>query len=98
MISWSYYGEQSVRFLFGRRSVLPYRILFCILIVVSCLGLVRSQTELTHLANLGTGVMLWVNVPITLLFASDAIRHIREYFRRLDAGEFNQTNQNESKS
>ncbi len=88
MISWSYYGEQGVRFLFGNKFVFPYRIVFCILIVVSCLGLVQSQTELTHLANLGTGVMLWVNVPITLLFASDAIRHYNEYFRRVNAGEF----------
>ena len=88
MISWSYYGEQGVRFLFGERGVTPYRILFCILIVVSCLGVVQSQTELTHLANLGTGVMLWVNIPITLLFASDAIRHYNNYFRRLNAGEF----------
>ena len=88
MISWSYYGEQGVRFLFGLRGIFPYRILFCILIFVSCLGLVQSQTELTHLANLGTGVMLWVNIPITLLFASDAIRHYYEYFRRVDSGEF----------
>ncbi|MFT7632858.1 MAG: AGCS family alanine or glycine:cation symporter [Mariniblastus sp.] len=92
MISWSYYGEQGVRFLFGDRGVFPYRILFCLGIVVSCLGVVQSQTELTHLANMGTGVMLWVNIPITLLFASDAIRHYNDYFRRVKAGEF-KTNQ-----
>ena len=80
MISWSYYGEQGVRYLFGDRGVFPYRILFCLGIVVSCLGIIQGQTELTHLANLGTGVMLWVNVPITLLFASDAIRHYNDYF------------------
>ncbi|MFT5303682.1 MAG: AGCS family alanine or glycine:cation symporter, partial [Mariniblastus sp.] len=77
---------------FGDRGVFPYRILFCLGIVVSCLGVVQSQTELTHLANMGTGVMLWVNIPITLLFASDAIRHYNDYFRRVKAGEF-KTNQ-----
>lgn len=96
MISWSYYGEQGVRYLLGDRGVIPYRILFCLGIFGSCLGLVQSQTELTYLANLGTGVMLWVNVPITLLFASDAIRHFNDYFRRVAAGEFDQTNKREA--
>ena len=85
MISWSYYGEQGVQFLVGRRFVFGYRILFCALIFVSCLGLVQSQTELTHLANFGTGVMLWVNIPITLLFARRAIREYDKYFERIKA-------------
>ena len=80
MISWSYYGEQGIQYLIGHRGIFVYRILFCIAIVVSCLGLVRSQTELTHLANLGTGVMLWVNIPITLLFAGQAVRAHRRYW------------------
>ena len=96
MISWSYYGEQGIRYLFGDRGVMPYRILFCLGIFGSSLGLVQSQTELTYLANLGTGVMLWVNVPITLLFASDAVRHFNDYFRRVDAGEFDQTKKQEA--
>lgn len=83
MISWSYYGQQGVQFLLGERAVTPYRVLFCLGIIFSCSGIITSQTELTHLANLGTGVMLWVNVPITLLFARKAIREYRNYFERL---------------
>lgn len=83
MISWSYYGQQGVQYLFGARAITTYRILFCLAIVFSCSGIIQSQTELTHLANLGTGVMLWVNVPITLLFARRAIREYREYFARI---------------
>lgn len=83
MISWSYYGQQGIQFLLGEKAVTPYRILFCLGIIVSCSGIISSQTELTHLANLGTGVMLWVNVPITLLFARKVIREHRNYFERL---------------
>ncbi len=83
MISWSYYGQQGIQFLFGDRAITTYRILFCIGIIFSCSGIVQSQTELTHLANLGTGVMLWVNIPITLLFARRAIQEYRAYFQKL---------------
>lgn len=83
MISWSYYGQQGVQFLFGERAITAYRILFCCGIVFSCSGIVQSQTELTHFANLGTGVMLWVNIPITLLFARRAIQEYRNYFQKL---------------
>lgn len=93
MISWNYYGEQGVLYLFGNRGILPYRLLFCAAILVSCAGIVRSQAELTNLANLGTGVMLWVNMPITLLFASRVMAQYRDYFRRGDSGEFNNENQ-----
>ena len=83
MISWSYYGQQGIEFLFGRRAITGYRILFCLAIVFSCSGIIRGQTALTHFANLGTGVMLWVNVPITLLFARKAVREYRDYFKRM---------------
>ena len=83
MIAWSYYGEQGVIFLFGRRSLFVYRVIFCMMIVVSCCGMAQGVTELTNLSNLGTGVMLWVNIPITLLFASTTIRHYHDYFDRM---------------
>lgn len=88
MIAWSYYGEQGVIFLFGRRSLFAYRVIFCVMIVVSCCGLAQGVVELTNLSNLGTGVMLWVNVPITLLFASSTIRRYHEYFDRMKEEKF----------
>jgi AGCS family alanine or glycine:cation symporter len=32
LIGWSYYGEQGARFMWGIRSVLPYRYIFCIFV------------------------------------------------------------------
>ena len=86
IISWSYYGEQGVVFLLGARSVLPYRIIYCLLILVTA-QLVRTQDELDVLSALGTGVMLWANIPIMLIFGPIAMKAYREYFRRLDSGE-----------
>ncbi|MBP6703347.1 MAG: sodium:alanine symporter family protein [Vicinamibacteria bacterium] len=34
LTGWSYYGEQTLEFIFGRRVVLPYRWIYCALVVV----------------------------------------------------------------
>ena len=92
MISWSYYGEQGVRFLVPagsahpERWVLLYRLAFCACILVACSGVVRSQTELNNLTSLGTGVMLWVNLPLTVWFHGIAVRAWKDYFQRTNRG------------
>jgi AGCS family alanine or glycine:cation symporter len=89
MISWSYYGEQGMIYLLGEKSVLPYKFVYCLLIVVASLPqLVRTDKELDALTSLGTGVMLWANIPIMLVFGAIAMRAYHAYMRKLDNGEF----------
>ena len=87
MISWSYYGEQGVVFLFGSTLVPLYKIVYCILIVVATLPIVSTTDELGNLTDLGTGVMLWVNIPIMLIFGFTAMKAYHSYFQRLKNGE-----------
>ncbi|HEX6928134.1 MAG TPA: amino acid carrier protein [Gammaproteobacteria bacterium] len=86
MISWSYYGEQGMVFMFGERSVMPYKYAFCILVVVATLGFIETPRELDNFSSLGNGVMLWVNIPITLFFGFKAMRAYKEYMGRLKSG------------
>jgi AGCS family alanine or glycine:cation symporter len=88
MISWSYYGEQGIIYLFGERLVMPYRLAFCAMILVACGGFIRTDVELDNLTALGTGVMLWANIPIMLIFGFQAMNAYRTYIRRLRAGDF----------
>lgn len=88
MISWIYYGEQGVVYLFGNRAAMPFRLLVCGLMAFAGTGLLRTAAELDALSTLGTGVMLWVNIPLTLLLGGQAVRAYRDYVRRLDRGEF----------
>ncbi|TDJ31570.1 MAG: sodium:alanine symporter family protein [Gammaproteobacteria bacterium] len=88
MISWNYYGEQGIVYLFGQRGVTPYRLIYIILIVVATLGFMRTDAQLDALTSLGTGVMLWVNIPITLFFGYKAMRAYHNYIGRLKAGKF----------
>ena len=87
MISWSYYGEQGVVYLFGTALVPLYKIVYCILIVIATLPIVSTTSEIGNLTDLGTGIMLWVNIPIMLIFGFMAMKAYHSYFKRLKSGE-----------
>jgi AGCS family alanine or glycine:cation symporter len=88
MISWSYYGEQGIVFLFGRKLVLSYKFAYCLLIIVATVpALIKTDGQLDRLTALGTGVMLWANIPIMLIFGPIAMKAYHNYFKRMDAGE-----------
>ncbi len=86
MISWSYYGEQGVVFLFGERMVLAYKFIYCALIIVATWGFIESDADLDNLTGFGTGVMLWANVPIMWVFGRQAMRAYHDYIDRLKTG------------
>jgi AGCS family alanine or glycine:cation symporter len=89
MISWSYYGEQGMVYLAGERSVMPYKFAYCAFIIVASVpALVTTDEQLNDLTNLGTGVMLWANIPIMLLFGYQAMRAYHKYMGKLKRGEF----------
>jgi AGCS family alanine or glycine:cation symporter len=88
MISWSYYGEQGMIFLAGARSVLLYKLIFCALIIVATLpNFITTDAELSDLADLGTGCMLFANVPIIVIMAYQAMGAFRDYFGRMSRGD-----------
>lgn len=88
MISWSYYGEQGYYYLFGQRGIMFYRLAYCALIVVATTSILKTVEQVDTLTGFGTGVMLFANLPIMLIFGSKAMRHYHDYNRRLKAGEF----------
>lgn len=87
MISWSYYGEQGMVYMFGERSVTPYKYAFCGFVILACLGFIRTPQDLDNFSSLGVGVMLWANIPIMLFFGHKAMRAYKEYIARLKSGE-----------
>lgn len=87
MISWSYYGEQGVVYLFGEKAVVPYKLIYCMMILVASLGYITTDAQLDNITALGTGVMLWANIPIMLIFGPIAMKAYHEYIGRLKRGE-----------
>jgi len=85
-ISWSYYGEQGVVYLFGDKLVLPYKFFYCLIIVVAASGFIKTDAQLDNFTALGTGVMLWANIPIMLIFGKVAMKAYHDYFKRMREG------------
>ncbi len=86
MISWSYYGEQGIVFLIGERAVLTYKLIYCLLIIVATMGFIRTDVHLDNLTSLGTGVMLFANIPIIWIFGTQTMRAYHNYVDRLKSG------------
>jgi AGCS family alanine or glycine:cation symporter len=86
-ITWAYYGEQGVNYLVGDRGTLMYRIVF-VLFIFACPVFANSREALLAIADLGTGAMLWGNLPILFLVGWLAVRSINDYTKKLDAGAF----------
>jgi len=52
IIAWSYYGDRSAYFLFGERAVLPYRVIYTLLVVIGAavpLKLVWNIADITNI-------------------------------------------------
>jgi AGCS family alanine or glycine:cation symporter len=87
MISYSYYAEQGVVFLGGERWLTPFKLLYCSLAIVSTMGFLKTDAQLDNLSGLGTGLMLFVNIPVMWFLGRRAMNAYADYMRRLDAGE-----------
>ena len=87
IITWSYYGEQSAAYLIGGHGVVAYRLTYVGLVVVGSYA-IADTGDMEGFIDLGTGAMLWANMPIVLLLGKQAVDCLNDYFRRLRAGEF----------
>jgi len=63
-ISWSYYGDRAVVYLWGPRGVLPYKILFC---VMNFLGAVFSLEIVWNFGDTALGLMALPNLLALVL-------------------------------
>jgi len=79
MIAWSYYGDRSAEFLFGERAILPYRIIFTVLVVVGAYVPLNLVWNFADIANM---LMALPNL-ISIIVLAGAVKKLRdEYFSR----------------
>ncbi len=79
MIAWSYYGDRSARFLFGEGAVMPYRVVFTLLVVVGAAVPLQLVWNLADITNL---LMALPNLLSLALLAGVVATLQREYFAR----------------
>jgi alanine or glycine:cation symporter, AGCS family len=71
MLTWGFYGEQSFRYLFGRRAVLPYRIVFLGFIFVGAIGGLVTVWKFADTLN---GLMAAPNLIALIALAGVVVR------------------------
>ncbi|MDH5681525.1 MAG: amino acid carrier protein [Spirochaetota bacterium] len=77
IISWSYYGDRSAEFLFGEKAVLPYRIIYTMLVVVGAAIPIKLVWNLADTANI---LMAAPNLLSIILLAGMVKSMTNKYF------------------
>jgi len=79
IIAWSYYGDRSVKFMFGEQAVLPYRVIYTMLIIV---GAVVPLKLVWNIADV-TNILMAIPNLIALILLSAMVKKMKdEYFEK----------------
>jgi AGCS family alanine or glycine:cation symporter len=81
MIAWSYYGDRSVTFLWGKRALFPYRVLF---VIFTFIGSTVALPLAWDMGDVSNGLMAAPNLVALIALAGLARKEYREYFERMD--------------
>jgi AGCS family alanine or glycine:cation symporter len=79
MISWSYYGDRCVTYLWGRGAVMPYRIIF---VIFTFIGSTLTLQLVWDMADISNGLMAAPNLIALIFLAGVAKRDYDDYFAR----------------
>lgn len=80
MIAWSYYGDRSAEFLFGEKAVLPYRVIFTVLVVVGASVKLDLVWNFADIAN----ILMAVPNLISLILLAGLVKKLSDdYFGRM---------------
>jgi AGCS family alanine or glycine:cation symporter len=76
ILGWSYYGERAVEYLFGKRAIKPYRLLWVLGVFV---GSVATLPLVWDLADAMNALMAIPNLVALLLLSGVIVRETRKY-------------------
>lgn len=88
ILGWNYYGERCTEFLFGVKGILPYKLVY-ILIVAS--GAFLTLDVIWVLADIVNGLMAIPNLIALLALRKVIASETRQYFKKLEAETSNTT-------
>lgn len=76
ILGWSYYGERAVEYLFGKKSILPYRILW---VCASFIGSIVLPQFVWDLADMMNMLMALPNLVALLMLSGVIAQEMRRY-------------------
>ncbi|OHW61591.1 amino-acid carrier protein AlsT [Andreesenia angusta] len=76
IVGWYYFGEGNIRYLFGKRGVLPYKILVLVMIIF---GSTLDVAMVWELADMFNGFMIFPNLVALLILSPKVVEALEEY-------------------
>ncbi|MCD4744132.1 MAG: sodium:alanine symporter family protein [Desulfobacteraceae bacterium] len=77
IITWSYYGDRCVAYLFGEKLVVPYRYLYCLLLPA---GAAMDLNTVWLIGDCMNVLMMWPNLVGILFLTPIIFRETKKYF------------------
>ena len=81
ILGWSYYGERCAQYLWGKKAILPYKIIFVAVVVV---GPVLALDLVWTIADILNAFMAVPNLIAVLLLSGTIAKDIKHYLKNLD--------------
>ena len=81
ILGWSYYGERCAQYLWGKKSLLPYKLIFVAVVVV---GPVLALDLVWTIADILNALMAIPNLIAVLLLSGVIAKETRHYLNNLD--------------
>ena len=91
IVGWCFYGEKCIEFLLGTKTILPYRIVYIVLVFV---GTVTSLDLVWGIADTFNGLMAIPNLIAILALSGVLVALVKDFFKdpdrkRASTSEFN---------
>jgi AGCS family alanine or glycine:cation symporter len=77
ILGWSYYGEKSLEYLFGKKAVMPYLIVFIIFVGI---GAVAKLDIVWLVSDVFNGLMAIPNLIGLLVLTPVVVKETKNYF------------------
>jgi AGCS family alanine or glycine:cation symporter len=79
MLTWCYYGDRSVEYLWGTRFVTPYRVIFTLIIILGAVVSIELVWSFADIAN----ILIAIPNLISLLLLSGMVKRLNsEYWKQ----------------
>ena len=76
ILGWSYYGERCIEYLFGKKSIMPYRVLWIIFVFI---GSVTALDVVWNIADMLNALMAFPNLVSLLLLSGVLVSETKKY-------------------
>lgn len=88
ILGWSYYGERCIEYLFGKRGIMPYKIIFVLILIIAP---ITALDLVWTLADIFNGLMAIPNVIAVIALSPVIVKETNYYMYGNRIDEFDRT-------